>query len=65
MVAQDPETAGFQGMPHAAVSTGLADLVLAPEDMPDALIRLVRHPTWQRPSAGDASDGRCGSWNAC
>lgn len=37
VIAQDPTTAGFDGMPQAAIETGHADLVLAPEEMPEAL----------------------------
>lgn len=37
VIAQAALTAGFDGMPHAAVGTGAVDLVLAPEDMPEAL----------------------------
>lgn len=38
IMVQDENTAKFDGMPRSAISTGLADLVLAPEDMPDQLI---------------------------
>jgi two-component system CheB/CheR fusion protein len=34
VIVQDPETAAFDGMPIAAISTGLADLVLPPAAMP-------------------------------
>ena len=38
VLAQDPETAQFDGMPRAARETGIARL-LAPEDMPRALVQ--------------------------
>jgi two-component system CheB/CheR fusion protein len=38
VIAQDPETAGFDGMPRAAIDTGVVDLTLAPEQMADALV---------------------------
>ena len=43
VVAQDPQTARFDGMPRSAVSTGLVDYVLPPEDMPEQLARYARH----------------------
>jgi two-component system CheB/CheR fusion protein len=43
VVAQDPGTARFDGMPRSAVSTGLVDYVLSPEDMPEQLARYARH----------------------
>ncbi|HSO40423.1 MAG TPA: chemotaxis protein CheB, partial [Labilithrix sp.] len=38
VIAQDPETAGFDGMPRAAIDTGVVDLTLAPEQMAEALV---------------------------
>ncbi len=43
-IVQDKETAKFDGMPKSAISTGLIDLVLAPEDMPEQMIAYIRHP---------------------
>ncbi len=40
-IAQDPDSAAFQGMPRSAIGTGIVDLVLTPEKMPEALLRLV------------------------
>ncbi|MGL4551589.1 MAG: chemotaxis protein CheB, partial [Gemmataceae bacterium] len=39
VVVQAAETAKFDGMPNSAVQTGVADLILAPEEMPAALAR--------------------------
>ncbi len=44
VIAQDPESAKFDGMPRSAISTGIVDFVLKPEDMPDKLISFVQHP---------------------
>ncbi len=44
VMVQDEETAKFDGMPRAAISTGLADFVLAPEKMPPQLLAFVKHP---------------------
>ncbi|MCC6231582.1 MAG: PAS domain S-box protein [Verrucomicrobiales bacterium] len=37
VIVQSEESAKFDGMPRSAIDTGLADLVLAPEEMPGAL----------------------------
>jgi two-component system, chemotaxis family, CheB/CheR fusion protein len=50
-VAQDPGTAGFSDMPRHAIATGIVDLVLPPDKMPEALLGLVRHP-YMRQQAG-------------
>ncbi|NOH00816.1 MAG: hypothetical protein HND47_01960 [Chloroflexi bacterium] len=42
-MVQSPETAGYDGMPRAALITGLADYVLPPKDMPKQLIAFVQH----------------------
>lgn len=44
VIVQDPETAAFDGMPKAAITTGLADLVLPPADMPAKIMQYSRHP---------------------
>jgi two-component system, chemotaxis family, CheB/CheR fusion protein len=49
-IAQDPETAAFQGMPRSAIGTGVVDLVLPPEQMPEAFLRLARHPYVREPA---------------
>jgi two-component system CheB/CheR fusion protein len=42
VIVQDPETTGFSGMPLAAIATGYADLVLAPEVMPHVIEEYVK-----------------------
>jgi PAS domain S-box-containing protein len=37
VIAQDPDTAGYDQMPNSAIATGLVDLVLAPAHMAAAL----------------------------
>ena len=39
VLVQQPETAGFDGMPQAAISTGVVDLICAPGEMPAQLVR--------------------------
>ena len=51
VLVQDPDTAGFEGMPRSAIGTGIVDLVLPPEKMPEALLNLARHPYVRQPAA--------------
>ncbi|ASY62158.1 Chemotaxis protein methyltransferase CheR [Sinorhizobium sojae CCBAU 05684] len=43
ILVQDPSTARFDAMPRSAIAAHLADHVLAPEHMPDVLVRYIRH----------------------
>jgi two-component system CheB/CheR fusion protein len=59
VIVQRPESAQFDGMPKSAHDTGVADLLLAPEEMPG---HLVAHAAQVReiapaPSADTALDG--------
>jgi two-component system CheB/CheR fusion protein len=51
VIAQDADTAKFDGMPRSALETGVLDLVLSPQKMPEALARYVK-----RHSPGDAEE---------
>jgi len=44
VLAQDPKTAKYDGMPASAVATGLADYVLSPDKMPACLLAYVKSP---------------------
>jgi two-component system, chemotaxis family, CheB/CheR fusion protein len=44
VLVQSEESAGYDGMPRSAISTGLADMVIAPEKMPKILDHYYRHP---------------------
>lgn len=44
IMVQDEESAKFDGMPRAAASTGLADFILPPHEMPSQLLACLRHP---------------------
>ena len=48
--AQD-ESAEFSGMPQAAVGTGAVDLVLAPKEIAEELVRIAKHPYFTPRSA--------------
>ena len=41
-MAQEPDTAKFNGMPESVIHSGLADYVLPPGEMPEQLIEYVR-----------------------
>ena len=43
-IAQEPKTAKFDSMPRHAIASGMIDYVLAPEDMPAALLAYAQHP---------------------
>lgn len=43
VIAQDPETAEYDGMPRNAIHTGLVDLILPVEEIPKVLQRLADH----------------------
>ena len=42
-LVQDPKTAGYPSMPESASATGLADYVLPVEQLPESLVKYVRH----------------------
>ena len=42
IIAQDPSTAGSEGMPTSAINTGMVDIVLNPEEMPEKLISYTK-----------------------
>ncbi|HRD65574.1 MAG TPA: chemotaxis protein CheB [Candidatus Competibacter sp.] len=44
VMVQEESSAKFGGMPGSAIATGLADFVLPPEQMTEALLKFVRHP---------------------
>jgi two-component system CheB/CheR fusion protein len=45
VIAQDVDTAKFDGMPRAAQESGIVDLILSPPEMPAALLRYIKHPS--------------------
>lgn len=60
-IAQDPETAKFDSMPRHAVASDAVDFVLAPEKMPEVLLRYVQHSYVRSPrpemAEGPGTDG--------
>jgi two-component system, chemotaxis family, CheB/CheR fusion protein len=41
VIAQDPDEAGYDGMPRYAIATGAVDLVLPVAEIPEALVRCI------------------------
>jgi two-component system CheB/CheR fusion protein len=48
-MAQNPESAEYDGMPHSAINTGLVDYVLPPAEMPGRLMAYVAHAFGRTP----------------
>jgi two-component system, chemotaxis family, CheB/CheR fusion protein len=53
VMVQDETTAKFDGMPRSAISTGLVDFVLPPDEMPKQLQAFVDHPEHSRSERSD------------
>jgi two-component system CheB/CheR fusion protein len=49
VMVQDPDTAKYEGMPRSAIETGLVDLILPVEKMPEHLMRYIKHPIIKKP----------------
>jgi two-component system CheB/CheR fusion protein len=54
-LAQEPQTARYDGMPLSAVATGMVDMVLPPAELAHELYRIARHPYTRpvEPTPGD------------
>ena len=60
VIAQDPDEAGYDGMPRSAIATGAVDLVLPVAKIPEALVKYDRRMALARTQNGFASAG-CGA----
>ena len=60
VMAQNPESTEYDGMPRSAIATGLVDYVLPPAEMPAQLIAYVAHAFGKtpRPGLSPGSQGR-------
>jgi two-component system CheB/CheR fusion protein len=57
VMVQQPQSAEYDQMPRSAIATGVADYVLPPEQMPEALVKYTNHPYLrQPPDAATSSD---------
>lgn len=54
VMAQDPESTEYDGMPRSAIATGLVDYVLPPAEMPAQLLAYARHAS-HRPERDSAA----------
>ncbi|MEQ8837288.1 MAG: chemotaxis protein CheB, partial [Lacipirellulaceae bacterium] len=52
VIAQTESSAKFDGMPRAAVDTGIVDMLLDASDIPDALVRYLSNPLMKKKTAG-------------
>jgi two-component system CheB/CheR fusion protein len=51
VMVQSPGTAAYDGMPRSVIATGLADVVLPPEQMPARLMAYLAHAFGKKPGA--------------
>jgi two-component system CheB/CheR fusion protein len=56
VIAQDPDEAGFDGMPRSAINTGVVNMVLPAGQIPDALLK-GRSPTQTDDESHTISEG--------
>jgi two-component system CheB/CheR fusion protein len=57
-MVQDPSSAEFSSMPQASISSGFADYILLPEDMPEKLISYFHHPVIKQEDNADILDSK-------
>jgi two-component system CheB/CheR fusion protein len=62
VIAQDPDEAGYDGMPRNAIMTGAVDLVLPAAKIADALIKYDRRMALTRPQNGSISLEQAQDW---
>lgn len=53
VIAQDPDSAKFDGMPRSVISTGLADFILSPEEIAAEILNFSSKPVLLRPLQGE------------
>jgi len=54
VIIQDEVSARFDGMPRSAMSTGLADFIMPPQDMPGQILKFINHPVISKKSHNDS-----------
>ena len=62
IIAQEPDEAGFDGMPRSAIATGAVDLVLPVAKIPDALVTYDRRMILTRKRNGSRPKDRAPEW---
>jgi len=56
LLAQDPSTAGFDGMPKSFINTGLVDAILPPEELGNRIVAHIKHLAVNEPEIYVESD---------
>jgi two-component system CheB/CheR fusion protein len=56
VIVQDEVSARFDGMPRSAMSTGLADFILPPQEMPDQILKFINHPVIAKKNYKELND---------
>src|SRR5271170_315235 len=64
VIVQDPDEAGYDGMPRSAIATGAVDLVLPAAKIPDALVKYARHGTLGPAQGGSTARAEAPDWFA-
>ncbi len=62
VIAQEPDEAGFDGMPLSAIATGVVDLVLPVAKIPDALVTYDRRMILTRTKNGSRAKDSAPEW---
>ena len=55
ILIQDPLTAKFDGMPRSAIAAGMADHIVAPQAMPEILLRYIKQEYIAQPHDGETA----------
>lgn len=56
IMAQDQDTAKFDGMPRSAIATGMVDFILSPDKMPETVAKFIKHPYIVKDEKKDIKD---------
>src|SRR5258706_1349690 len=56
VMVQEPKSARYDGMPRAAIATGVADMVLEPAEIARELVKIARHPFLRHARARQPGD---------
>lgn len=64
IIAQDPDEAGYDGMPRSAITTGAVDLVLPVAQIPAALAKYDRRMVYTRAQNGPMPHDKTQDWLA-
>ena len=62
VIAQDPDEAGYDGMPRSAIATGAVDLVLPVAKIPEALVKFDRRMALTRAKNGSVPQNKAQEW---